>query len=465
MLGFTTARSASYSPAAFAQYATRKLVRDHDAKWKPARHLNYLSGKLVDVAEGRVKRLAIFMPPRSGKSRLLTSFSAWYLGRNPDRRVIWAGNEHTLAAGFSAQARDLLQEHGSDVFGVAVGGASEAKDEWGIEGHAGGMLARGIRGRLTGSGANLAVIDDPVKDPIEADSETISAQNADWYSSVLLGRLEPSAAVILCMQRWGISDLWSKVVTDEWEVVELPALARENDAIGRKPGAPLWPERGHTKESWEAKRSEITLTQGNRWWTAQYEGVARSAEASGFGEEMIILLDEAPRPEDSLSVRAWDTSGGGGTDYTAGVRMDLHLESGMYAVSDVVRGKFKPHELKRVVRQTARRDGHAVLVRIEKEPGGSGVMMYDELARELSGYAVKPINPIGKKRTRWEPLQAAMGDGLVGIVESSWTEAFVAELLGAGRNDDQIDAASMAYSALASERSVTSDENLHITII
>ena len=258
-------RTASLTPAALAMYATRKLSAEHESKWKPARHLTYLSEKLTQVERGEITRLAIFMPPRSGKSRLLTTFSAWFLGHHPDRRIIWAANEHTLASNFGAQARDLLNDVGPEVFGVQVSDESSAKDDWTVADHSGGMLCRGVRGRLTGSGANVAIIDDPVKDPIEADSQTIAEQNADWYFSVLLDRLEPNAAVILCMQRWGPLDLWANVVDEKWETVELPALARENDPIGRSPGEPLWPERGWTKEAVEAKRLEIELKRGRRW--------------------------------------------------------------------------------------------------------------------------------------------------------------------------------------------------------
>ncbi len=449
-------RTASLSPAALAMYATRHLSASHEYKWAPARHLNYLSEKLTAVANGDIRRLAISMPPRSGKSRLLTSFVAWYLGHHPARRMIWAASEHTLASKMGQEARDMLTDVGPDVFGINVAPDSSAKDEWSLDGHNGGMLARGIRGRLTGSGASIAIIDDPIKDPIEADSITIQEQNMDWYFAVLLGRLEPDASIILCMARWGQNDLWAGVVDDSWTQVVLPALADDDDPIGRKPGAVLWPERW-SQESVEAKKKEILLKRGRRWWQAQYECDPKGREDSMWQSEYEQYVDAVPL--DSLRCRAWDLAGTTGKgDFTVGSRLsltDMGNDDVFVVLEDIVRGRWDGRRVEDTIVQTARQDGHSVRIVLEIEPGSAGKSYFAHLKSLLPDYDVVGYRPTGSKMLRAEPLIAAYQRGGVAMVRSEWNRAFIQEMrsLPGGKHDDQLDSASMGFNQLVEMRS------------
>jgi hypothetical protein len=154
-------------PAALAHLASNR-------KWHPARHLRVLDRKLLDVARGRCPRLMVMMPPRHGKSTLTSeTFPAWFLGRFPHKRVILTSYEADFAASWGRKARDLLDEWGPSVFGVRVRATSSAANRWDLDGHAGGMQTAGMGGAITGKGADLLVIDDPVKNDEEARSPTV----------------------------------------------------------------------------------------------------------------------------------------------------------------------------------------------------------------------------------------------------------------------------------------------------
>ena len=145
-----------------AQTSPAGLAMTSDKTWTLARHLSVIDEKLMAVAAGDIKRLMLCVPPRHGKSELVSHyFPAWYVGLFPDRRVILTSYEADFAASWGRKARDVLIESGS-VFGVRVNQDSAAANRWDIYGHAGGMDTAGVGGPITGKGANVLIIDDPV---------------------------------------------------------------------------------------------------------------------------------------------------------------------------------------------------------------------------------------------------------------------------------------------------------------
>ena len=228
----------------------------------------------MDVAFGDIKRLMIFLPPRHGKSWLVSNFfPAWYLGIFPDKRVILTAYEADFAATWGRRARDVLNEHGKSVFGIEVNDKSSAANRWDIKNHYGGMVTAGVGGPITGRGADILVIDDPVKNAEEANSQTYRNRTWDWYQSTAYTRLEPQGAVILIMTRWHEDDLAGRLIKsmnkgtlEQWEMINLPAIAEDNDLLGRKLGEPLWPERYNLKEL-----QRIKDTTGSYWWSSLYQ--------------------------------------------------------------------------------------------------------------------------------------------------------------------------------------------------
>lgn len=210
------------------------------------------------------------MPPRHGKSEMASRYTpAWYLGRYPNRRVILASYEADYAASWGRKARDLLEEHGSSLFGVCVRQDSHAANRWDLADHNGGMTTAGVGGAITGRGADLLIIDDPVKSVEEAESETYRARTWDWWRGVALTRLEPGGSVILVMTRWHEDDLAGRILQEDsanWRVLSLPAIASDDldDPLDREPGEPLWPER-YDADALARRRQEM----GSRLFEAE----------------------------------------------------------------------------------------------------------------------------------------------------------------------------------------------------
>ena len=176
----------------------------------------------------------VTLPPRHGKSQLISQyFPAWYLGTFPDRRTILTSYEAGFAAGWGRRARDVLEEFGPEVFEVSVREDSSAADRWDINGHVGGMITAGVGGAITGRGADLLIIDDPVKNSEDAASKTMRDKAWEWYQSTAYTRLEPGGAIILVMTRWNEDDLAGRILKEsqtggeKWEVMNLPAIAEE----------------------------------------------------------------------------------------------------------------------------------------------------------------------------------------------------------------------------------------------
>lgn len=227
------------------------------------RHSEKLAEVLEGVTFGRIKRLIISMPPRHGKSlHSSVYFPAWHLGMFPNDRIIACSYSSELSHAFSRQARNLVMSpEYAEVFGnpnvydqvVEMSSDSRSQATWDLASpFKGGYVSAGVGGSITGKGANVLIIDDYVKDWVEASSPTTLESVWNWYTSTAYSRLEgESAAVIIIATRWSEDDLIGRVMRqaeekgrlDEWTVLRLPGLAEEDDPLGRAEGEALWPEK------------------------------------------------------------------------------------------------------------------------------------------------------------------------------------------------------------------------------
>lgn len=267
------------SPAGLGIYTSQ-------GRWKLARHLALLNRKLLDVVAGRCRHLAVELPVRHGKSEFIsTIFPAWILGNFPDWPVMLASYEADFAAHWGGKARDLLEAYGPSLFNVRVRSDKRAANWWAIEGHTGYMVSAGIGGPVSGKGARIAIIDDPIKNEAEAQSKLIRDKHWGWYQSVLYPRLEPDGAVVIGMARWHEDDLLGRAIREgaangePWEIIRLPAIAEtgEIDMLGRQPGEALWPERYSA-----ARLEKIRKTVGPSWWSALYQQRPQPAGGAYF---------------------------------------------------------------------------------------------------------------------------------------------------------------------------------------
>lgn len=260
------------SPAGFAHVCSR-------GNWTPYEHLILLNDYLLRVATGEIDRLMVWTPPRHGKSELVSRWlPAWYLGMFPDRHVMLASYEATLARSWGRKAREIVQEHGKWAFDIGVRLEPRAADWWQIAGHDGVMVTAGVGGALTGKGADLLIIDDPIKNSEQAASAVMREKQLDWWRSTASTRLHPGAAAVIVQTRWHEADLSGQLLAEEpgrWTVLNLPAIAEDGDQLGREPGAPLCPELYDSDAL-----SQIRRQVGGYFWTAMYQG--RPAPPEGF---------------------------------------------------------------------------------------------------------------------------------------------------------------------------------------
>ena len=230
------------------------------------RHHALMAKKFEEIAEGKLKRLIINMPPRHTKSEFASNMlPAWFLGRFPDKKVIQCSNTADLSVGFGRKVRNLVDsEQYAKIFpNVSLRADSKAAGRWATS-HNGDYFAIGVGGTVTGKGADLLIIDDPHSEQearLAQGDPTVFDSVYEWYTSGPRQRLQPGGAIIIVMTRWSDKDLTGKVLKNdasEWEVIELPAIMPS--------GKPLWPEFWSFEEL-SALKEELPPYK----WNAQYQ--------------------------------------------------------------------------------------------------------------------------------------------------------------------------------------------------
>jgi predicted phage terminase large subunit-like protein len=212
------------------------------------------------------------MPPQHGKSELCSKYlPAWFLGTHPDERVVLVSYEADFAASWGRKARDLLDQQGH-LLGVRVSKRSSAVQRWDLEGHEGGMCTAGMGGAITGKGAHLLIIDDPLKNDEEARNPRTREKQWEWWQSVASTRIRPGGLFVVVQTRWHRDDLAGRILRQaqshgqRWLSVRLPALAEANDPLGRAPGEALWPEMYPTEFHEQTKATRSTY-----YWRSLYQ--------------------------------------------------------------------------------------------------------------------------------------------------------------------------------------------------
>lgn len=197
-----------------------------------------------DVAKGLSPRLMLLMPPRHGKSELASKmFPPWHLGRHPEHEVIACSYNISLAMGFSKKIKMIMDDPAyQSVFQTRLDPNNRSTEEWTIQGDTGGYVAAGVGGGITGKGAHVLIIDDPIKNAEEADSITTRDSIWDWYGSTAYTRLAPGAGVLIIQTWWHDDDLAGRIQqameagkgdddVDHFEIIKYPAIAEASEFI------------------------------------------------------------------------------------------------------------------------------------------------------------------------------------------------------------------------------------------
>ncbi len=424
----------------------------YHGRWKRARHLDLLCELLEEVECGEITRLIITMPPRHGKSMTVTeSFPSWFIGRNPERRVIEVSYGSELAQKFGLNNRRKIEEFGQEIFGIQVSSENASKTNWGIDGCSGGMISAGIGGSITGQGADLLIIDDPIKNRKEAESQTYRDSIWSEWQDTLSSRLHPNGRVVVIMTRWHEDDLVGRLLaqSDTWKLINLPALAEEEDILGREIGEVLWPEHGFD-EKWALQEK---AAKGTRSWESLYQGHPRPADGNLFKQSMFRRFKVSgncykveDKVYDKSVCRIYQTcdvavSKKASADYFVLGTFAI-CPNGELLVLEIFRERLEGPDQPALIRRKYE-EYKPMLIGIES--ANMGLTLYQELRR--SGLPVIELKPEADKYTRAIPAAARYEAGMIYHLEGTyWLDELEAELLAFpnGVHDDQTDVISYA---------------------
>ncbi|MGD9563424.1 MAG: phage terminase large subunit [Pyrinomonadaceae bacterium] len=447
-------------------------------------HHRFICEHLRRVTEGECRRLMIFVPPRHGKSELVTvRYAAWRMLREPGQRVIIGCYSQKLANRFSRKVMRMYEARGE------ISRRKHAAEEW--ETAVGGSVkAVGVGAGITGFGGDLIIIDDPVKSRAVANSRTFRDKTWDWYKDDIHTRLEPGGAVILIQTRWHDDDLAGRLLKDmenggeQWDVVRLPALAERGadlsvppavaggltsafdspgiltqaqiqpaataagtDELARSEGEALWPER------YDRDELLATKTRLGPWsFAALYQQRPVPEGGRLFKAEWFANIVNK-RPEGLIWHRGYDlaVSLKDSADYTASFRVAEDARTGMIYIADGFRARLEYPEQRRFV-----------IERMEAEPDtrhgielalhGKALVQDLLLDRRTRGRALRGVKVDGDKLLRAEAWAGYAEEGKIALVSGPWIHDFIDEacrFTGRGdAHDDQVDAVSLAIQML-----------------
>lgn len=405
-------------------------------KYHAAPHHRIIADKLQDVASGSVDRLMVNMPPRHGKSELASRrFPAFLLGLMPTAEVVLASYNADKAREFGFEVRDIIKssEYQALFPGVTLREDSRAADRWNT--NAGGSFrAVGIGTALTGRGADVLLIDDPVKDDEEADSELKRDRIWAWYSSVAYTRLSPGGRVVVIQTRWHEDDLSGRLIVEEgrggdkWDLLDLPAILPD--------GSALWPERFPIEYLERIKR--VTLP---RHWSALYQQRPAPDEGVYYKREWFRYYDEQPKHLRIYGASDYAVTEGQG-DYTVHIVVGVDPDDNIY-VLDMWRGQTSSDvwigawvDLVRQWKPSCWAEEQGQIVK------AIGPFLEKRMREERVYCRREQVVSSADKPTRSRSIQARTAMGKVYFPRNAkWLPEFATELLTfpAGKNDDMVD--------------------------
>jgi len=427
--------------------------------------LDLIDAALLRLVAKPNGRLIVSLPPQEGKStRVAEMFPLWALAHDMDTRVVLASYSHALARRNGRAIRNHVVTHG-DLLNMRIRDDVAAQHEWQLDGHRGGIYAVGIGGSLTGRPADLMVIDDPIKDMKEADSEVFRENVWNWWTSVGSTRLAPGAPVVLILTRWHHLDLAGKLLAADdghlWEVLNIPAQADHRpelgqvDLLGREPDEFMVSARGRQAAEWEA----IKVRSGPRVWSALYQGHPSPlqgdlfpAEWSRFDNAMHVDRADGTRwvPGNNIEmVQSWDLAfkDTKSSDYVVG---QVWLRIGVDAyLLDQVRARLSFTATLAAIRAMTARWPQSSAKFVEDKANGPAVI--NALNKQIPG--IIPIEPEGSKYARAAAVSPFVHSNNVHLPSAELLPN-VEELLEEARafpngtHDDTIDALSQALNRL-----------------
>lgn len=444
-----------------------------------------------DVADAKSPRLMLLMPPRHGKSEIVSrNFPPWHLGQYPDHEFIACSYNVSLAMDFSRKVKGLINDPlYKPVFDTALDPNNQSTESWGVDGHRGGYVAAGIGGPITGKGAHVLVIDDPIKNAEEADSPDIREKIWEWYLSTAYSRLAPGGGVLIIQTWWHDDDLAGRLQTlmktgsddeyvDQFEVIKYPAIAESDEyydvvtgeilydqqpttvipddlktkllnardlsdhTLLRKKGEALHPARYDLDKLLRIKAQN----RGGRWWSSLYQQNP-VPDDGGYFMKSQFRQGVVPHLSKCNVYVAWDfaISEKKQNDFTVGTVALQDSDDVLHVVDQV---RFKSGDAFYIV--------EAILNLASKWHNSSLVLGFEDgqiyraieallkkRMRERQFYpSTLVLRPITDKLARARALQGRMQQSMVSFASGApWYDSLKTEMLRfpAGSHDDQVD--------------------------
>lgn len=438
---------------------------EYEVNW----HHRVICEYLDKFARLEIKRLMIFAPPRHGKSQIVSRhLPAYILGRDPDVPIIAASFGDALARRMNRDVQRIIdsdeyrrvfpqtQLYGKNIRTLAGGSWLRNSDEFEVVEYNGYYRGSGVGGAITGMGMKYGIIDDPVKNRQEANSQTVRDGIWDWYTSTFRTRLAPGGGILITVTRWHDDGLEARLLklaassakADQWTVLSFPAIAEEPSPSydRRQPGQALWPTK-YNEDELETTRISV----GSYDWNSLYQQRPAPPEGGMFKRHWFKTVKASTAQ--AIRVRYWDKAGSHDDGaYSCGVLMALKPDR-TYCVEDVVRGQWSALEREQVIKYTAQADENRygdVTIWQEQEPGSGGKESAENTVRNLAGFDIRTERVTGDKATRAGPFAAQCEAGNVTMVEAPWNIPYLDELASFpfGKYKDQIDSSSGAFNKL-----------------
>jgi predicted phage terminase large subunit-like protein len=404
-----------------------------NADYRPNWHHQYMAKKINDFYEGITsRRLMLFVPSQHGKTQLASRyFPAYAMGRNPSARLVIASYSSDLAKSINNDVQKIIKSPEYQAVFPNVVLEKEKSEEFTIKDYPGSCRAVGVTGGLTGHSVDIAIIDDPVKDDIEASSSTYRERVWQWYMKVVETRLHNDSRIILIMTRWHEDDLAGRILANQpekWQVVSLPAIREDNTNPDdpRKIGDALWPEK-HSLEKINAFRrlSEVAFS-------SLYQQRPAPAEGNKIKREWFEYCREGEVPGNMT----WDLwIDGAYTDKTANDPTGLmvagyHDQTKKIYIKHAHDAFLEMPALLKLIPEYAELHDLSNKSRIRFEPKASGKSLRQMInaVTDFSAVEIKGKLINEGKEARIQVAAPKVESGKVVLVDGAWNDKFVTQV-------------------------------------
>lgn len=461
------------APADFASFLRYSIPKYH-LKW----FHRVIAEHCQKLYEGKIQNLMVFLPPQHGKSTVVSeAFPAWVLGRNPKLKIVGSSYASSLAEKVSRNIQRMLDDpkysaifpktflNGSNIR-TNTRGYLRNIDIFETVGYGGYYKAVGVGGGLTGTPVDISIIDDPVKDAMEAYSPTYRERVWDWYTSVLMTRLHNDSRQLFIMTRWHEDDLAGRILKQEperWTVLSIPAIRERlddgNDFDPRNVGEALWPER-HSLERLLAAKSRSarffsalyqqspTIEGGNIVKESWFKGITPEEFRKKRTDEPIVFFIDTAFTEKTSN------------DPTGIIGVCIIGNNLYITCAEKVNMKFP--DLVRHIPEFVKANGYTRKSSIRIEPKANGLSVIDQLQELTNLNVVATPSPRESKETRLNASSPFVESGRVYLVNGLWNDAFIDEVCGfpAKPHDEFVDLLNYAIDYCHNSQEGMSDEEL-----